>query len=580
MSFFDIICHKPNTRGTRLPQWCQIMIYLLFSILDASPIVFPEADGNPPVLTEKSEAGHVKSDQDVSANCNMPTNGTKAPLADNFETNNRTPMRVTGEQQKGMNSLAAIKEFQSQEDLVNEIREEKNDQTKLKSSIASHLDDIPTHAQADKAADKTGDAAAVNEVDEEPCLMETDEKPNLRAKNEESNLLATQQKESLSEERQKCAKLSNGLSIGVDFGKNEPALTNKRNDEKGSFESSTPVLDRKCKSRTSLELSGIPLEIDSSRESATNSTSAEYQSSGTDGHTRENKRSVLLENNKSSEIEKGGKTEKVNQSRNNQTTGDSTAVDEESRLGIADEDNKNENKNKRKRNTENGENTGQIELRVLVNHSEATQETESDNLAALGRNSTQHKEEGERDEKPKKRRASEPGAIFAPLSPLMEGQESANTFLSPADDVYQSGTKVKRHKSLVARGISKMFSSRRKYKVDKEDKNVGISTTDSENNTTPDDSDFKENRNEKKKKKEKGFQGTETHGSKRKSNKEHSDFEENNVINRDSDIKEEQYGKKKKKDKSYKLKYVKASQNAEEKSLSRKFGGLFSRSKK
>lgn len=564
-----------NIRGARLPQWCQILIYLLFSILDLSSVVFPEADGNSPLLTKKGGAGHEIYDQDVTVNMS-----TKAQHANNFETNNRSSMRVTGEKQEGMNSLAAIKECQSQEDLVNEILEPENDQTKVKSSTESHLDDSFTHAQTDKAADKTGGAADVNGIDEEPCVMETDEEPNLRAKTEDNNILAIQQKESLSEERQKCVKLPSGLTSGVDVGKNEPALTNKRNDEEGSFAASTPVLDRKHKSRTSLELSGIPLEIDSSRESATNLTTPEHQSSRSDGHTRENKGDVILENNKSGDIEKGGKIEKEKQSRNNQTTGESIAADEESGLGIADEDSKNENKNKRKRNSENGGNTGEIDLRVLVNHDEAIQETESENLSELRRTSTQHKGGEERDDKPKKRRASVPGAIFTPLSPLMEGEESANTLLSPPGDVNQSGTKVKRHRSLVARGISKMFSSRRKYKVDKEDKNVAISSTDSENNTTPDESDFKENWNERKKRKEKGFQRKEKQGSKRKSNEEHSDFEENNVINCDSEIKEEQYGKKKKKDKSYKLKDGKASQNAEEKTLSRKFGSLFSRSKK
>lgn len=579
MSFFDIsVINLINIRGTRLPQWCQILIYFLFSILDLSSVVFPEADGNSPLLTKKGGVGHEIYDQDVTVN--MSTNGTKAQLANNFETNNRSSMRVTGEKQEGMNSLAAIKECQSQEDLVNEIRDTESDQTKVKSSTESHLDDIFTHAQTDKAADKTGGAAEVNGIDEEACVMETDEKPNLRAKTEDNNILTIQQKESLSEERQKCVKLPSGLTSGVDVGKNEPALTNKRNDEEGSFAASTPVLDRKHKSRTSLELSGIPLEIDSSRESATNLTTPEHQSSRSDAHTRENKGDVILENNKSGDIEKGGKIEKEKQSRNNQTTGDSIAADEESGLEIADEDNKNENKNKRKRNSENGGNTGEIELRVVVNHDDAIQETESENLSELRRTSTQHKGGEERDEKPKKRRASVPGAIFTPLSPLMEGEESANKLLSPPGDVNQSGTKVKRHRSLVARGISKMFSSRRKYKVDKEDKNVAISSTDSENNTTPDDSDFKENWNERKKRKEKGFQRKEKQGSKRKSNEEHSDFEENNVINCDSEIKEEQYGKKKKKDKSYKLKDGKASQNAEEKTLSRKFGSLFSRSKK
>ena len=579
MSFFDIpVINLINIRGTRLPQWCQILIYFLFSILDLSSVVFPEADGNSPLLTKKGGVGHEIYDQDVTVN--MSTNGTKAQLANNFETNNRSSMRVTGEKQEGMNSLAAIKECQSQEDLVNEIRETESDQTKVKSSTESHLDDIFTHAQTDKAADKTGGAAEVNGIDEEPCVMETDEKPNLRAKTEDNNILTIQQKESLSEERQKCVKLPSGLTSGVGVGKNEPALTNKRNDEEGSFAASTPVLDRKHKSRTSLELSGIPLEIDSSRESATNLTTPEHQSSRSDGHTRENKGDVILENNKSGDIEKGGKIEKEKQSRNNQTTGDSIAADEESGLGIADEDSKNENKNKRKRNSENGGNTGEIELRVVVNHDDAIQETESENLSEPRRTSTQHKGGEERDEKPKKRRASVPGAIFTPLSPLMEGEESANKLLSPPGDVNQSGTKVKRHRSLVARGISKMFSSRRKYKVDKEDKNVAISSTDSENNTTPDDSDFKENWNERKKRKEKGFQRKEKQGSKRKSNEEHSDFEENNVINCDSEIKEEQYGKKKKKDKSYKLKDGKVSQNAEEKTLSRKFGSLFSRSKK
>ncbi|XP_068703730.1 uncharacterized protein [Montipora foliosa] len=161
----------------------------------------------------------------------------------------------------------------------------------------------------------------------------------------------------------------------------------------------------------------------------------------------------------------------------------------------------------------------------------------------------------------------------------MELRDPANTSLTPPSNT--SSSKVKRNKSLVARGISKMFGSRHKYKVDKVGKGMAAAVSDSEKNSaSPDECDLKENCNEKKNKKEKSFK---RHSSKRKPDKTTVDSADYNLNHDEIDLKEDQYGKKKKKkqaEKTDKFREGHTSEDSEGKSSNRKFGGLFSRSKK
>lgn len=88
---------------------------------------------------------------------------------------------------------------------------------------------------------------------------------------------------------------------------------------------------------------------------------------------------------------------------------------------------------------------------------------------------------------------------LSPLSPLFEDQESNSTLLHPSGT---QGTKVKKSKSFMARGFSKMFGSKRKYKVDKEQKDTSYSS-ESDNRMAQEEFDLRENHNTEKKEKKK-----------------------------------------------------------------------------
>lgn len=144
-----------------------------------------------------------------------------------------------------------------------------------------------------------------------------------------------------------------------------------------------------------------------------------------------------------------------------------------------------ERKNKRKRNAPENDKPEQIVPRLIIDQSNVSERNENEKL---------EREEDEED-KPRKRRASEPGLQFEPLSPLMEAENSNNALLNTTGA--QSG-KVKRNKSFVSRGLSKMFGGKRKYKAEK-DSLAG--PVDFDKISTHEESDFKVNRREKKKKK-------------------------------------------------------------------------------
>ena len=136
----------------------------------------------------------------------------------------------------------------------------------------------------------------------------------------------------------------------------------------------------------------------------------------------------------------------------------------------------------------------QAQVVPIVTIDQSVKENEKYALDDLSESAEEHSEE---DETPKRRRTSESDLsdlpALTPLSPLMEDQESNSTFLHP------SGAKVKKSKSFVARGFSKMFGSKRKYKVDKDQKD----TSDTHNKSTHEEFDIKENHNAAKKEKKK-----------------------------------------------------------------------------
>lgn len=140
-----------------------------------------------------------------------------------------------------------------------------------------------------------------------------------------------------------------------------------------------------------------------------------------------------------------------------------------------------ERKNKRKRSAPENEKPEQIVPRLIIDQSNVSEQNE--------------REEDAEDKKPRKRRASEPGLQFEPLSPLMEAQNSNNALLNTTG---AQSAKVKRNKSFVSRGLSKIFGGKRKYQAEK-DSLAG--PVDFDKISTHEESDFKVNRREKKKKK-------------------------------------------------------------------------------
>ena len=223
-----------------------------------------------------------------------------------------------------------------------------------------------------------------------------------------------------------------------DSDKFQPGTRPKQNENKnivGSFTSSTPVkLDSNDKLKTSLALSDIPVafeQLDSSsgKDNRLNSSvfSPEREPKENVGNVADDREGL------EGDIENGGKPETVNQS----PSGKKSRDDADDSLWVLqvprNEDRRNnENKFKRKRSTENDGQPERVVPLVTVDPSDAFEQNGKDSLEEP---KVQHaerydREDEDEEEKPSKRRASEPDISFEPLSPLMEDRESNNMFLS------------------------------------------------------------------------------------------------------------------------------------------------------
>ena len=528
-----------------------------------------------------------------------PVNETKAPAVNSLEgsagtlTSDQSDFPTSKIEQNKRDVLSVITESKSEEDVANQTQEEHSRQvTEVESLKDSHSFDKHTHASAGAhLAGKTGDLLIVNGVHKDLFSTEAiqnkngEARPELVTVKEGYSLAAPKQKVILANEGQNGAEL-NGISNEKGIGQREnesrgqqrtadvnnglspldlankeresdkfqPGTGSKQNKNEnivGSFISSTPIKDSHDKLQTSLALSDIPLvfeQLDSTsgKDNRSNSSgvSPEREPTESAGNAADD-RERFKENNKVDEIEKGGKPETVNQSHSDEKSRDDAddslwvlQVPRGGEKGLRkrnEEKRNNENKYKRKRSTENSGEPERVIPRVIVDPSDVFEQNEKDDLEQPREQHTERndREDEDEEEKPRKRRASEPDVRLEPLSPLMEDRESNNTFLNPST---ARSAKVKRNKSLVGRGISKMFGSKRKYKVDKEEKDISPVTGDSDINTTHDEFEFKENRQEKK--------------------------------------------KKLKKYKGEKKKELQSAEGGDHKSPSRKFGGLFSRGKK
>lgn len=552
----------------------------------------PEVDDNAPVsansskmfvdgdVTDKTQLDHkvATGNGEISQKFETePVNETKAPAVNSLEgsagtlTRDQNDFPTSKIEQNKRDVLSVITESKSEEDVANQTQEEHSRQvTEVESLKDSHSFDKHTHAQAGAhLADKTGDLLIVNGVHEDLFSTEAiqnkngEARPELVTVKEGYSLAAPKQKVILANEGQSGAELNGiGNEKGIGQRENESrgqqrtadvnnGLFPKNENIVGSFISSTPIKDSHDKLQTSLALSDIPLvfeQLDSTsgKDNRSNSSgvSPEREPTESAGNAADG-RERFKENNKVDEIEKGGKPETVNQSHSDEKSRDDAHDSlwvlqvpraEEKGLRKRNEEKRNkENKDKRKRSIENSGKPERVIPRVIVDPSDVFEQNEKDGLEEPREQHTERndREDEDEEENPRKRRASEPDVRLEPLSPLMEDRESNNTFLNPST---AQSAKVKRNKSLVVRGISKMFGGKRKYKVDKEEKDISLVTGDSDVNTTHDEFEFKENRQDKK--------------------------------------------KKLKKYKGEKKKELQSAEGGDHKSPSRKFGGLFSRGKK
>ena len=343
-----------------------------------------------------------------------------------------------------------------------------------------------------------------------------------------------------------------------DFNAFELKSTTKQNDRENtetSSRSATQVDDSNRKMKTSLELSDIPLAFDRPEvrndHKLTRSEVLQEREPEKTGNISAG-RPQALQNTAVSE--NGGKTDAANQS---QSMKNSREVEDDSPWVLQlpqggdlvsrkrSEQKRNNNSNRR---TEHKQEDNKREVKgkqTLVLPTVTIDQ--SDKLSADGKRkhaSEELSESGEKhteqDEAPIPRRTSESDLSdlrpLSPLSPLMEDRESNSTFLHPSG---AQATKVKKNKSFMSRGFSKVFGSKRKYKVDKELKDTSYSS-ESDNRMAHEEFDLRENHNTEKKGKKK---------KKKKITEEKSD------------------GKS-------------TDEHGADKKSSRKFGGLFSRGKK
>jgi len=529
--------------------------------------VIPEVDESKPVAGNLNEVfvnGDVKGETqtndevaakngEVSEKLDMPpVSGKRAPVINNVLQREENLTRDTNdfstkEQNKGNNVLSVLTETKLDKDVEIGTAEENNEkETEMESLEHSHSIDKLTPPSIDKNIPDKNGTLAINGVHEHLSSKEMTRKENGEAEpelvtvKEGYNLAAPKQKVMLPYEGQNSAKLNDVLSNEKSVGQPENKSRQQErtadinsdllplevsNEEKDArvFRPPPTTNQNSCEStagsyataannkpKTSLELSNIPLTFEKSDTGKDNSLNSSLVSKKSAEYAAE-KGEENLQKSKVNEIKKGGKTDTVNQSRGDKKSRDAAddnlwvlkvPAGEETGLTIRSEENRNdERKNKRKRSTENDKKPEQVIPLVTIDQSEVFERTEKETTGEVSDNRAErHNREDDEDEKPRKRRVSEPDARMEPLSPLMEDRESNNMFFNPSG---AQTVKVKRNKSLMSRGLSKMFGgSKRKYKTDKGEKDISPVPGDSDNNATRGEFDFKENRREKKKRKQ------------------------------------------------------------------------------
>ena len=439
---------------------------------------------------------------------------------------------------------SAVKEEKLDEDICSIQAKEEFDKTGK--TIKSSRDSLNLEKTDKSVSDKNGEPTIVNGVYEDLSPRETPEKlqdgskPELVTVKEGYNLAAPKQKAAFSKEGQGNARLNdilanencteqrengytqqqstNGHVSGLfpleievkdkainSIKPKSPTKEDVYENSVASLTSDTQVDDSNRKLQSSLELSDIPLAFNRSeagKDSKLICSDVSHEREARETGKTSAERTQTLQNN--ALFEKGGKTDVADQSPSDKKSRDAEddspwilQLPQGGDLGLRK---RNGGKLKNERNIRNEHKQNEVmrkQAPVLPTVTIDQSENEKHDLKNLNESLEERSEE---DETP--RRRSEPDISglrpVSPLSPLMEDQESNSTFLHPSG---AQSAKVKRNKSLVARGFSKMFGSKRKYKVDKEQKDTSF--WDSDNKMTLEEFDLKENRSAEKKEKKK-----------------------------------------------------------------------------
>ena len=526
----------------------------MFCLSDQSVFILPEVGENavsgptnlPDVFIEEKEKNERQL-VDKADNCETSLNAANYHV-DNLPEKRtgritRDPSQSTTDRKKA-DVLSIIPEANSEKDnLANHVRDDKYDNEAgnvRKSSKDFQICEKRTPPDLDEGnvVNKNGELVFLNGVDDHEDLRFTGRnltedvkgKPELVTVKEGYNISSPKQQVMLVNESRENSVGSHENYITEQQG----TARDKTNEERGSdkFASETTVKENVCartvdcassarsvnssnKSQTPLEMGDVSLAFDRSETRKEDLNSLRVSSSETGPEEsakiapkRTQKFEGYPENpNNVNDLGNVGKTDSSNQSekskalrdigptenvresdKNSHVAQDSPWITHQLHPDAekqTEEKGNYERKNKRKRSAPENEKPEQIVPRLIIDQSNVSERNENEKL---------ERDEDEED-KPRKRRASEPGPQFEPLSPLMEAGNSNNDFLNTTGA--QSG-KVKRNKSFVSRGLSKMFGGKRKYKAEKDSLSGPV---DFDKISTHEESDFKVNRREKKKKK-------------------------------------------------------------------------------
>ena len=406
-------------------------------------------------------------------------------------------------------------------------------------------------------SDKNGEVIMVNGAHEDMLLTETqvESKPELVTVKEGYSLVAPKQKVEFAmvgsddtvingpfsspnedntgqcknsyKERRLNDQVSSLLPVevdnkGRDFNTFESKSTTKQNGQEKtetSSTSATQVDDSYRKLKTSLELSDIPLGFDRPevrndpnliRSDAAQERKPEKTGKISVGRPQAQQNTALSEN--------GGKTDVVTQSQNIKK---SREVEDDSPwvlqlpkggdMGLRKRGEQKGNNNSHRRIEHRQDKQSEVKdkrrepvLPTVTIDQRDKLSVDRNRLHALAELSESGEENTNEVEPLRPRTTSETDLSglrpLSPLSPLMEDQESNSTFLHPSGT---QATKVKRNKSFMARGFSKMFGSKRKYKVDKEQRDTAANSSESDNRMAHEEFNLRENHNTEKKEKKK-----------------------------------------------------------------------------